>query len=238
MERFATLYINEIIARHGVPVLIIFDHDSHFTSRFWQSIQKELGTQLDMSTVYHPQTDSQSEHTIQTLEDMLIACETTDNIVQVKERLKAARDRQKSYADNQQKPLEFSVSDKVLLKVSPWKGIICFGKRSKLSSRYKCLADVNLHVPLEEIKIDKGLCFVEEPIEGMDREIKKLKQSKILIVRIRWNSRRGPEYCWEREDEMKHKRGGRFKSERLAQVLLVTQLYLSYSNAQKRLIKG
>ncbi|GJS98054.1 putative reverse transcriptase domain-containing protein [Tanacetum coccineum] len=169
------------------------------------------------------------------------AKETTDNIVQVKERLKAARDRQKSYADNQQKPLEFSVSDKVLLKVSPWKGIICFGKRSKLSSRYvgpfdivervglvayqlrlrqelvcihntfhvsnlkKCLANVNLHVPLEEIKIDKGLCFVEEPIEGLDREIKKLKQSKILIVRIRWNSRRGPEYCWEREDEMKHK---------------------------------
>ncbi|GJY10964.1 putative reverse transcriptase domain-containing protein [Tanacetum coccineum] len=139
--------------------------------------------------------------------------ETTDKIVQIKERLKAIRDRQKSYADNRRKPLEFSVGDKVLLKVWPWKGIVHFGKRSKLSPRYigpfevvervgpiayrlrlpqelvgihdtfhvsnlkKCLADVNLHVPLEEIKIDDKLCFVEEPIEMMDREVNKLKRS-------------------------------------------------------------
>ncbi|GKF80261.1 hypothetical protein Tco_0238863 [Tanacetum coccineum] len=125
-----------------------------------------------------------------------------------KKRLEAARDRQKSYADYRRKPLEFSVGDKVLLKVSPtWKGVVHFGKRSKLSPRYvgpfevverlgpvayqlrltgihdtfhmsnlkKCLADVNLHVPLEEIKIDDKLRFVEEPIEIMDREVKKLK---------------------------------------------------------------
>ncbi|GJV70545.1 putative reverse transcriptase domain-containing protein [Tanacetum coccineum] len=74
MERFARLYINEIIARHGMPVSIISDRDSRFTSRFWQSLQKALGTQLDMSTAYHPHTDGQSERTIQTLEDMLRAC--------------------------------------------------------------------------------------------------------------------------------------------------------------------
>nr|GEZ93767.1 hypothetical protein [Tanacetum cinerariifolium] len=73
-EKLARLYINEIIARHGVPVSIISDHDSYFTSRFWKSLQKDLGTRLDLSTAYHPKTDRQSEHTIQTLEDMLRAC--------------------------------------------------------------------------------------------------------------------------------------------------------------------
>ncbi|GJW13358.1 putative reverse transcriptase domain-containing protein [Tanacetum coccineum] len=302
IERLTRLYINEIIARHGVPVSIISDRDSYFTSRFWQSLQKALGTRLDLSTAYHLETDGQSERIIQTLEDMLRACaidfggnwdthlplvefsynnsyhssvkcapfealygrkcrtliawaevgesklfgpeiiqETTDKIVQIKERLKTARDRQKSYADNRRKPLEFSVGDKVLLKVSPRKGVVRFGKRSKLSPRYvgpfeivervgpvayrlrlpqelvgvhdtfhvsnlkKCLADVTLHVPLEEVKINDKLHFVEEPMEIMDREVKKLKKRRIPIVKVRWNSRRGPEFTWEREDEMKRK---------------------------------
>ncbi|GJR79355.1 putative reverse transcriptase domain-containing protein [Tanacetum coccineum] len=74
MERISRLYINEIVARHGVSVSIISDHDRRFTSRFWQTLQQALGTQLDMSTAYHPQTDGQSERTIQTLEDMPRAC--------------------------------------------------------------------------------------------------------------------------------------------------------------------
>ncbi|GJW78884.1 hypothetical protein Tco_0140566 [Tanacetum coccineum] len=69
----------------------------------------------------------------------------------------------------------------------------------------KCLADANLHVPLDEIKVDKTLCFVEEPLEIMDREVKTLKRSKIPIVKVRWNSERGPEFTWEREDHMKAK---------------------------------
>nr|GFB66074.1 retrotransposable element Tf2 [Tanacetum cinerariifolium] len=108
------------------------------------------------------------------------------------ERLKVTRDRQKSYADNRRKSLEFSVGDKVLLKVSTRKGV-------------KCLADVNLHVPLDEVKVDDKLQFVEEPIEILDRGVKKLKQRWIPIVKVRWNSRRGPEFTWEREDEMKRK---------------------------------
>ncbi|GJW89376.1 putative reverse transcriptase domain-containing protein [Tanacetum coccineum] len=220
---------------------------------------KALGTRLDLSTAYHPETDGQSERTIQMLEDMLrawaidfggnwdthlplaevgesklfgpdIVQETTDKIMQIRERLKAARDRQNSYADNRQKPLKFSVDDKVLLKVSPRKGMVCFGKRSKLSPRYvgpfeivervgpiayrlrlpqelegvhdtfhvsnlkKCLADVTLHAPLEEVKIDDKLHFVEEPMEIMDREVKKLKKRRIPIVKVRWNSQRGPEF--------------------------------------------
>ncbi|GJR35345.1 reverse transcriptase domain-containing protein [Tanacetum coccineum] len=74
METLTRLYIKEIVSRHGVPIYIILDRDSHFTSRFWQSLQSALGTQLDMSMAYHPKTDGQSERTIQTLEDMLRAC--------------------------------------------------------------------------------------------------------------------------------------------------------------------
>ncbi|GJW96599.1 putative reverse transcriptase domain-containing protein [Tanacetum coccineum] len=143
-ERLAKLYIDEIVARHGVPVPIISDRDGRFTLRFWQILQKALRTRLDMSTAYHPQTDGQSEVTIQTLKDIYhlrIRCapfealygkkcrspvlwakiresrligselvhETTDKVVLTKEKLKAARDRQKSYVDNRLKPLELKL---------------------------------------------------------------------------------------------------------------------------------
>ncbi|GKD89878.1 putative reverse transcriptase domain-containing protein [Tanacetum coccineum] len=139
--------------------------------------------------------------------------ETTDKVVLIKDKLKVARDRQKSYVDNRRKPLEFEVGDKVLLKVSPWKGMMRFGKKGKLTSRCithsmcqnlkKCFTDANLHVPLDEIKVDKTLYFVEKLVEIMDREVKTLKRSKISIVKVRWNSKRGPEFTWEREDHMK-----------------------------------
>ena len=74
MEKLTRTYIREIVRLHGVPLSIILDRDSRFTSRFWQSLQSYLGTRLDMSTTYHPQTDRKSEITIQTLEDMLRAC--------------------------------------------------------------------------------------------------------------------------------------------------------------------
>ncbi|GJR42646.1 putative reverse transcriptase domain-containing protein [Tanacetum coccineum] len=194
METLTRLYIKEIVSRHGVPISIISDRDSHFTSRFWQSLQSALGTQLDMSTAYHPETDGESKRTIQTLEDMLRSCvidfgkgwerhlplvefsynnsyhasikaapfealygrkcrspvswaevgdvqltgleiihETTEKI---RQRLQAVRDRQRSYANVRRKPLEFQVGDRVMLKVSPRKGVIHFGKRGKLNPRY------------------------------------------------------------------------------------------------------
>ncbi|GKA52854.1 putative reverse transcriptase domain-containing protein [Tanacetum coccineum] len=149
-ERLAKLYIDEIVARHGVPVPIISDRDGRFTSRFWKTLQKDLGTRLDMGTAYHPRTDGQSDRTIQTLKDMLKACadigesslirpelvqETTDKVVLIKEKLKAARDRQKSYVDNRRKPLEFEVGDQVLLKMSSWKDVVHFGKKEMLAPR-------------------------------------------------------------------------------------------------------
>nr|GEY61004.1 putative reverse transcriptase domain-containing protein [Tanacetum cinerariifolium] len=128
---------------HQQPEIHVWE-DSQFALRFWRSLQGALGTQLDMSTAYHPETDGQSERTIQTLEDMLRACvinfggpemiwETTEKIVQIKNRLLTVRSRQKSYADVRRRPLEFDVGDKVILKVSPWKGVIRFGKHGKLS---------------------------------------------------------------------------------------------------------
>ncbi|GKB33989.1 putative reverse transcriptase domain-containing protein [Tanacetum coccineum] len=116
--------------------------------------------------------------------------ETTDKVVLIKEKLKAAGDRQKSYADNRRKPLEFEVGDQVLLS-----------DRTKTPP----ILPLNLHVPLDEIKIDKTLCFLEEPIEIMDHELKSLKRSKISIVKVCCNSKCGPEFTWEREDHMKAK---------------------------------
>nr|GEZ06325.1 putative reverse transcriptase domain-containing protein [Tanacetum cinerariifolium] len=169
--------------------------------QLYRAFQKAMGTRLDMSMAYHPETDGQSERTIQTLEDMLRAY-----------RIQAARDRQKSYADVRRKPFEFQVGDRVMLKVSPWKGVVRFGKQGKLNPRYigpfkvldkKYLSNEPLAISLDEVHIDDKLRFVEEPVEIMDREIKRLKQSCILIIKVRWNSRRGPEFTWERKDQFR-----------------------------------
>ncbi|GJY98553.1 putative reverse transcriptase domain-containing protein [Tanacetum coccineum] len=222
----------------GIPVSIICDRDGRFTSNIWKSFQKALGTDISMSIVYHPEIDGQSERTIQTLEDML---QTTEKIVLIKQRIQVAQDRQKSYADLKRKPMEFEVRDRVMLKVSPWKGVVHFGKRGKLNPRYvgpfkvltkvgkvtyklelpqelsrvhhtfhvsnlkKCYADEPLVMQLEGINVDDKLRFVEEPVEIMEREIKRLKRSRIPLVKVRWNSRRGPEFTWEREDSFKQK---------------------------------
>ncbi|GJW34646.1 hypothetical protein Tco_0057566 [Tanacetum coccineum] len=167
--------------------------------------------------------------------------ETTEKIIQIKQRMQAARDRQKSYADLKRKPMEFQVGDKVMLKVSPWKGVVRFGKRGKLNPRYvgpfkvlekvgevayklelpeelsrvhntfhvsnlkKCHADEPLAVPLDGLHLDDKLHFVEEPLEIVGREVKRLKRSRIPLVKVRWNSKRGPEFTWEREDQFEKK---------------------------------
>ncbi|GKF12531.1 hypothetical protein Tco_0050457, partial [Tanacetum coccineum] len=159
----------------------------------------------------------------------------------IKNRLLTARSRQKSYADKRAKPLVFEVGDMVLLKVSPWKGIMRFRKREKLSPYYigpfkilarvgpvtytlefpeelkgihntfhvsnlkKCLGEGDIVFSMDEIQLDDKLHMIEEPIEVVNREVKRLKQSRIPIVKVHWNSQKGPEFTWEREDQIKKK---------------------------------
>ncbi|GKE90813.1 putative reverse transcriptase domain-containing protein, partial [Tanacetum coccineum] len=190
MDRLARLYLNEIVARHSVPILIISDCDSHFTLRFWQTMQEALRTSLEWRKCRSPimWEEVGERHLIRPE----LVQETTKKILQIKDRLKAARDCQKSYADKRRKHLDFSVGDYVLFKVSPWKGV-------------KCLADPTLLVPLDEIQVDAKLNFVEEPVEILEKDFKKLKRSRISIVKVQWNSKRGHEFMWEREDQMKLK---------------------------------
>ncbi|GJZ30359.1 putative reverse transcriptase domain-containing protein [Tanacetum coccineum] len=266
-----------IIVRHGIPVSIICDRDPRLASHFWRSLQKALGTSLDMSIAYHPETDGQSERTIQTREDMLRACvidfgnswinnlplvefsynnsyhasikaspfealygrkcrspvcwvevreaqltspdliqETTEKIIQIKQRIQAARDRQKSYADLKRKPMEFQVGDRVMLKVLEKVGSVAYKfelpqelsrvhNTLHVSNLKKCYSNEPLAVLLEGLHIDDKLQFMEEAIEILEREIKRLKRSRIPLVKVRWNSRRVPEFTWEREDSFKKK---------------------------------
>ncbi|GKE99542.1 putative reverse transcriptase domain, ribonuclease H-like domain, aspartic peptidase domain protein [Tanacetum coccineum] len=224
-----------------------------------------------MSMAYHPQTDGQSERTIQTLEDMLRACvidfgkgwerhlplvefsynnsyhasikaapfealygrkcrspicwaevgdvqltgpeiihETTEKIVQIRQRLQAARDRQKSYANIRRKPLEFQVEDRVMLKVvGPVaytlelpEELISVHNTFYVSNLKKCLFDESLFIPMKELRLNDTLNFVEEPVEIMDRKVKQLRQSRIPVVKVRWKSKRGPEFTWECGDQI------------------------------------
>ncbi|GKA17852.1 hypothetical protein Tco_0697689 [Tanacetum coccineum] len=130
---------------------------------------------------------------------MKITQETIDKIFQIKGRRKAARDSQKRYADNRRKPLESSIDDQVLLKIGRVtyqlrlpQELISVHDTFNMSNLKKCMVDANLHVPLDEIKIDNNLHFVEEPAEIIDHEIKNYKRSKIPIVKVRWNSKQGP----------------------------------------------
>ncbi|GKC84773.1 putative reverse transcriptase domain-containing protein [Tanacetum coccineum] len=139
--------------------------------------------------------------------------ETTEKIVQIRQRLQAARDRQRSYANVRRKPLEFQVRDRVMLKVI---GPVTYKlelpeELSNVHSTFhvsnlkKCLSDESLVIPMKELQLDDKLNFMEEPVEIMDREIKQLRQSRIPIVKVRWNSKRGPEFMWEREDQIRAK---------------------------------
>ncbi|GJV06820.1 hypothetical protein Tco_1344476 [Tanacetum coccineum] len=120
--------------------------------------------------------------------------------------MQAARDRQKSYANLNRKPMEFQVGDKVMLKVSPWKGVLSRVHNTfYVSNLKKCYADEPLAISLDGLHFDDKLHFVEEPVEIMDRKVKRLKRSRISIIKIRWNSKRGPEFTWEREDQFRKK---------------------------------
>ncbi|GKB62143.1 retrotransposon protein, putative, ty3-gypsy subclass, partial [Tanacetum coccineum] len=184
MDMLARLYLNEIVARHDVPISIICDRDSRFTSRFWQTMQEALGTKLDMSTAYHPQTDGQMS--------------PWKGVVHFGKKGKLA-------------PRFFGP-----FEITKRIGLVAYRLRLPeelngvhdtlyVSNLKKCLADPTRQVPLDEIQVDAKLNFIEEPIEILEQELKKLKRGRIAIVKVRWNSKRGPEFTWDREDQMRLK---------------------------------
>ncbi|GKB35644.1 putative reverse transcriptase domain-containing protein [Tanacetum coccineum] len=171
--------------------------------------EKALGTNLDMSTAYHPQTDGQSERTIQTLEDMLRACVIDFG----------------SSWDRHLPLVKFSYNNSyhASIKAAPYEALILarvgpvaytLGLLEELkgihstfhvSNLKKCLAEGNVVVPIDEIQLDDKLHMIEEPVEDVDREVKRLKQSRIPIGKVSWNSQRGPKFTWELEDQIKKK---------------------------------
>nr|GEX74499.1 putative reverse transcriptase domain-containing protein [Tanacetum cinerariifolium] len=222
LEKLMRQYLKEVVSKHRVPVLIISYRDGKFTSHFLKSLNKALGTRLYMSITYHPETDGQSERTIKTLEDMLCACildfgKGWDKHLPLVEF---------SYNNNYHTSIKAALfkalygRDKVMLKVSPWKGVIRFGKWGKLNPSYigpfkflarvgtvayrlklpeqlsrvhstfyvsklkKCMVDEPLAMSLNEIQVHDKLNFIEEPVEIIDREVKRLKQSHISIVKV------------------------------------------------------
>ncbi|GJR14388.1 putative reverse transcriptase domain-containing protein [Tanacetum coccineum] len=205
MENLARLYIDEIVARHGVPTSIIYDRDGRFTSRFWQTMQKALGTRLDMSTAYHPQTDGQSERTIQTLEDMLRACVIDfGGSWNIHLPLAEFSYNNSYHSSIRCAPFEALYGRKCrspVLWAEIGDSVVRFGKKGKLAPRFvgpfeilEKIGSVAYRLELPEELSDKTLRFVEEPLEIMDREVKTLKRSKIPIVKVRWNTKRGPEF--------------------------------------------
>ncbi|GKB87099.1 putative reverse transcriptase domain-containing protein, partial [Tanacetum coccineum] len=195
---------------------------------------KALGTRVDLSTSYHPQINRQSERTIQTLEDMLraspvlwaeigegsligpeLVLQTTDKVFEVGDRVLSKVSPWKDVVRFRKKGKlapryvgPFEILEKI--------GLVAYRLRlpEELSSVHgtfhvsnlkKCLADASLHVSLDEINVDKILCFFEEPVEIMEHEIKKLKRKNIALVKARWNSKHGPEFTWEHEDQMRIK---------------------------------
>src|SRR5262249_40280737 len=300
--QLAQLYVDQIVKYHGVPVSIISDRGSQFTSKFWQRLQEIMGTQLDFSTAFHPQTDGQSERTIQTLEDMLRMCvldfggdwerhlpliefaynnsyhstigmapyealygrkcrsplcwlesgekqlegpeliqETSAKVPLIQERLKIAFSRQKSYADTKRRDIRFQPGDHVFLKVSPMKGVIRFGKRGKLNPRYigpfeildrvgnvsyrlalpphlsyvhpvfhismlrKYIPDSTHVLKAPDIEITEDLSYEEIPFAIVDRQIRKLRNKEIPMIKVQWQNHGMDECTWETEQSMRAK---------------------------------
>ncbi|GMI84444.1 hypothetical protein HRI_002113700 [Hibiscus trionum] len=300
LETLANLYIQEIIRLHGIPISIVSDRDPRFTSRFWKTLQRAMGTKLNLSTAFHPQSDGQSERVIQILEDMLRACiidfgknwekslplvefaynnsyqssiqmapfealygrkcitplcwselgenkvlgpqllrETEEKVQIIHSRLKQAFDRQKTYADLKRRDIQHNVGDKVFLKVSPWKKVFRFGKRGKLSPRFigpfeiterigpvayrlslpsefdkihnvfhvsmlrKYRSDPSHILEPEEVELNPDLSYEEKPVQILDREIKRLRNKNVALVKVLWRNHKMEEATWEPEDTMK-----------------------------------
>nr|GFA32175.1 reverse transcriptase domain-containing protein [Tanacetum cinerariifolium] len=219
MDKLARIYLKEVVTRHGIPVSIISDHDPRFASNFWRSLQNALGTRLDMSTAYHPETDGQNERTIQTLEDMLHACAIDFGKGWVNHFPLVEFSYNNSYhASIKATPFEALCGRKCRSPICWTKvreaqilGVVHFGKWGKLKPRYvgpfkvlEGVGDVAYKLDLPE-ELSRVHNTFHEPVEIVDRKVKRSKRSQIPLVKVRWNFKRGREFTWEREDQFRKK---------------------------------
>nr|GEV99735.1 retrotransposon protein, putative, Ty3-gypsy subclass [Tanacetum cinerariifolium] len=209
MERVASLYLNKIVARHGMPISIISDRDSQFTSSVrYASFEALYGRKCHSPIMWAEIRESQ-------LIGPELVQETTEKISQIKDRLKVACDYQKGvvrFGKKRKLASRFVEPFEIIKKVGPMAYRLDFPKEFNgvhdtfhVSNLKKCLAYPTLQVPSDEIRVDDKLNFMEEPVEILEREIKKLKRSRIAIVKVRWDLKCGPEFTWELEDQMKLK---------------------------------
>ncbi|GJQ94961.1 putative reverse transcriptase domain-containing protein [Tanacetum coccineum] len=203
MDKLARLYLKEVVTRHGIPVSIICDRDPRFASNFWRSFQKALGTRLDMSTAYHPETDGQSERTIQTLEDMLRACVIDFG----------------NGWEGHLPLIEFSYNNSyhASIKAAPFEAL--YGRKCRSPVCWAEVGDARLTGPelvhettekIVQIKHrmqaarDRQKSYADgNPLSVEDQELR--PKSVIPIIKVRWNSKRGLEFTWEREDQFREK---------------------------------
>ncbi|WMV09040.1 hypothetical protein MTR67_002425 [Solanum verrucosum] len=204
-EEYAKIYVREVFRLHGTPLFIISDRGAQFTALFWRSFLKSLGTHVNLSTTFHPQTNGQAERTIQTLKYMLRAYvldfkgetqilgpdlvhQAIEKVKLIKERLKMDQSQQKSYANVCRRDIEFQVDDWVFLKVSPMKGILRFGRKGKLSPRYirpyKVIRRVGQVIPMEGMEFSENLSYEKVPVAILDRQVRKLRTKGVASVKV------------------------------------------------------
>ncbi|CAN6716650.1 unnamed protein product [Malus baccata var. baccata] len=205
LSRLVELFVSKIVKYHGVLVSIISDRNPRFTSKFWIAFQEALGSRLFYSTTYHPQTDGQLEKAIRTLEDML-----------------RYSDRQKSLADKHAIERVYNVGDWVFLKLSPWTGVVRFGKKGKLSPRVELppelskvhnvfhvfmlrhsISDHSHVIPPQPLEINSNLTYDEEPMTILDWKDKVLRNKTVHLVKVLWRNHSVEKVTRETEDQMR-----------------------------------
>ncbi|XP_059669234.1 uncharacterized protein LOC132314377 [Cornus florida] len=229
VKELCKIYIRDIVKLHGVPVSIVSDRDPRFSSRFWSSFQAAFGIPLSLSTAFHPQTDGQSERVIQVLEDMLRACvldfrgswedhiplflgpelvqETTEKVAIIRDRLRTAQSRQKSYADRRRHALEFSMEriGEVAYRLALPPRLSTVHDVFHVSMLRRCLRDETQAIDCTEVQIRPNATYVEMPVRIVDSMVKQLRRAEIPLVKVQWNHQDEREATWELESEMKEK---------------------------------